>query len=180
MKILKDNIQTILFIVFEAVVGILLLTNPEAFTRTVIILFGIVLFVIGVICLVRFLNDRKRPVNNPLALIISVISLVFGAVCMFFSGAIIGLITAIAIIYGVILLIAGVCKIQNYFQSKKSGLAVSKVSIISGIIAIVLGIIVAVYPKSAAFSVWIVAGIVLLVNAAVDILSLILTARNRK
>lgn len=180
MKSLKANLQTVLLIVFEVAVGILLLVNPEEFTRTVIIIFGIVLLLLGITYLVRFLREKKNNINNSPSLIVAAVSLIFGTVCVLLSETIIDLLTAIAVIYGIILVISGIYKLQHYFQSKKSKLLVSKVSIISGLLAIILGFIIVVYPQDAAFSVWMLAGIMLLTEAVIDFISLIQTARNNK
>ena len=177
MKIIKINIPIILLIVFEVAVGILLLVNPEVFTRTVIILFGIVLLLIGITCFIRYLLEKKENIVDPLALLTAVVTLVIGAVCCFCSDAIIGFITAIAIIYGVILVISGIYKLHNYFERKKAGVTMSKVSVASGVIAIVLGILIAVFPQNAVFSIWQVAGILLILEAFIDFLSIVQVIR---
>ena len=173
MKVLKVNISIIILILFEAAVGILLLVNPEAFTRMIIILFGIILLAIGVTYLIQYLLEKKEDINNPLFLLIAIVALTIGAVCSFCSGAIIGLITAIAIIYGVILIILGIYKLHNYHCTKKAGFPVSKISFISGAIAVILGIVITVYPKNAALSIWQLAGIMLIIEAVIDFISII-------
>ena len=176
MESFKLNIQDIFLVLFEAAVGILLLINPEAFTRTVIILLGLILIVIGITYLIRYMQDKKMDKDNPIIMLIAVVTLVAGIVCVFFSGAIIGLITAIAIIFGVILIISGVYKLHNYYLTKKKGAPVSTVSIVSGIVAAILGVVIIIYPKDAAFSVWQVAGIMLLIEAVIDFLSIVQVA----
>lgn len=180
MELLKLNIQDILLILLEAAVGILLLTNPEAFTRTVIILFGLILLVIGLTYLIRYLREKKTEHNNPVILLIAIVTLIAGAVGVFFSNAIIGLITAIAIIYGVVLVISGVYKLHKFFLAQRKELPVSIASLISGIIAIILGLVIAIYPKDAALSVWQIAGIVLIVEALIDFFSIAQVAQKKK
>ena len=178
MKTLKENGQTLLLIVFEAVVGVMLLVNPEGFTKTVIIIFGALFLILGVISLVRFLRDKKENINNPLAITAAVVSLIFGVIFAFFSDAVINLIAAIAVIYGVAFAISGIFKLQNYFQSKKIGLPVSKISILSGVLAVAVGVLIMLYPKDAAISVWMLTGILLLAEAVVDVFSVIRSAKN--
>ncbi len=173
MKQFKASIPTLLLIAFEVSVGILLLVNPEAFTRTVIILFGIVLLVIGLTYLLRYLRVRKE--EDFASLGIAVASLVVGVVCTFFSGVILGLIAAIAVIYGMILLISGIYKLCAYFRGKKAQLPVSPISVASGVLAILLGMVLIIYPEGLALSVWQIAGIMLLVEAVLDIISVINT-----
>lgn len=180
MKTLKANFRTILLIVFEAAVGILLFVKPEAFTTTIIVTFGIVMLILGVINLVRFLRDRKDGISNAPAIITAVISLILGVFGTFFSGFIIGLIAAVAVIYGIILIVSGVYKLQSYFEVKKAGFPVSKVCVVSGVIAVILGIVVVVYPKDAVFSVWMLTGIMMFTEAVIDVIALLLAARSNK
>lgn len=177
MKILKANFRTILLILFEAAVGILLFVDPEAFTTAVIITFGIVMLILGVTNLVRYLREKKNEINNVPALITAVVSLALGVFCAFFSGVIISLIAAVAVIYGIILIVSGVYKLQSYFELKKADLPVSKANAVSGIIAVILGIVIAVYPKDAVFSVWMLTGIMMLAEAVIDIIAVILAAK---
>lgn len=168
MKYLKTNVPIILMILFEAAVGILLLVNPEGFTRTIIILFGVILLAIGLTYLMRYMSAKKEEINDPLSLVVAIVALAIGVICTFRSDLIFGLITAVAIIYGVILVIVGACKLHNYHSAKKIGAPVSAINVVSGLIAVILGIVITVYPKNAALSVWQIAGIILLLEAAVD------------
>lgn len=177
---LKANIPIILLILFEAAVGILLLVNPETFTRAIIIFFGIILLAIGLIYLIRYLRQKKENILDPVALVVAIVALAIGAVCTFCSGAIINLILAIAIIYGVILLLSGIYKLQNFFLVRKAGLPISIVSAASGVVAVVLGIVVMIYPKDVAISVWQVAGIMLILEAIIDFLSIIQVVRTKR
>ena len=180
MKSLKSNLMNFMMIAFEIAVGILLLVDPEGFTTTVIVIFGATLLVIGAIFLFRYLGDRKEGNNNVLAICISSLSFIIGIVFTFFSGAIIGLITAIAVVYGIIIAVSGGYKLYVYFLFVKTDIPVSKISIISSIFAIVLGIVIIIYPKDWALTVWQLAGILLLVESAIDIASTVQTFRISK
>lgn len=180
MKSFKVNIPIILLIILEIAVGILLLVNPETFTQAVIVVFGIGLFAVGVIYLLQYFLEKKGDVkHNILPLIVGAVSLIVGAVCAICSGMILGLDQVIAVVYGVVLLVTGVYKLYNFFKAKKNGVPVSKVSIISGLIAIVLGIVIVIYPKDATFTVWQITGIVLIVEAVVDCLSIVQVLRSK-
>lgn len=180
MKLLKVNIPIILLVLFEMAVGILLLRDPDGFTRTVIILFGAVLLVIGLTYLIRFLKAKKEGVNRPLALIVAILAFLVGAFCAFLSGVILKLITAVAILYGIMLAISGIYKIYNFIQVKKLKLPVSAVNILSGILAVALGVLIILYPHGAVITVWKLAGILLFVEAVVDILTIVLAVRINK
>lgn len=183
MKSLKVNIPLILLIVLEIAVGILLLVNPETFTQAVIIIFGIGLLSVGIIYLLQYLLEKKGDLkSNLLPLIVGAVSIIVGIVCALCSGAIVKLDQAVAIVYGVILAITGVYKLYNFFKSKKNAIAVSKVSILSGLIAIVLGVVIVIYPKQdgMTLSVWQITGIVLIIEAVVDCLSVVQLFKTKK
>ena len=71
----KRHLPVILLILFEIAVGVLLLTNPEAFTTAVIIIFGAVCVVIGLIYFIKYLRARKREDGSVLMLIGAIFSI---------------------------------------------------------------------------------------------------------
>ena len=180
MKTLKANVPTILLILFEITVGILLLVSPEAFTMAVIIFFGIIFLAIGIIYLLRYLREKKENIIDMLSMAVAIVALTIGAVCTFCSGAILNLILAIAIIYGVILVLSGIYKLQNYFLARKAGIPISTISAVSGGIAVLLGLVIMLYPKDVALSVWQVAGIMLILEAVIDLVSIVQIFRVKK
>lgn len=177
MKALKQSLPIILMLLFEITVGIMLLINPESFTNMIIILFGVVLLLIGIVDLIKFFAARKKGKTNILTIIASVISLILGIICAFFSPFVMSLFAVIAIVYGVILIVSGVFKAQNYLQSRKEEHKLSIVTIISAVLSIILGIIVAVNPFGTTIIMWRFTGIVLLVESVVDCAAVILSAR---
>ena len=89
----------------------------------------------------------------------------------------IGLIKAVAILYGVMLVISGIYKIYNYIQIRKLKLPVSAMNVVSGVLAAALGIVVILYPHTAVITVWQLTGILLIVEAVLDILTIGLAVR---
>ena len=98
---LKRHLPVILLILFEIAVGVLLLTNPEAFTNAVIIIFGAVCVVIGLIYFFKYLRARKREDASVLMLIGAIFSLTLGLFSIIASPLIITFFTFIAIMYAV-------------------------------------------------------------------------------
>jgi len=178
MKALKNNLPVILFILFELAVGILLLINPEAFTKTVLICFGIVLIVIGLIYLIRVLKDKTEG-TSAITLIISIASLAAGAVCALFPSFVMGLFAVVAIIYGVILIVSGVYKAKNYNDAKKDGATVPVISLISAVISVVLGVVIIINPFNTIHVLWIFAGISLIFEAVLDFIAVLLNSKTK-
>ena len=182
MQALKNNLPVILLIALEVLIGIFLLMNPEGFTRAVIIIFGVVMLLTGIAHLIRYFRGRKAGVSSGFTMGVAIVALVIGAVCVFASGAIIGLISIIAILYGIILIIAGCFKVQSFFDVRRVGLTNTGtiLMLISGIIMIVFGVILIIHPFGTIEVLLQVAGVILIIEAVLDVVFLILSAKNAK
>ena len=80
MKKIRLALPVLLTAVFEIVFGVLLFKDPETFTRTVLMLFGIMLLGVGIVSLVRYLKDTRQGGNsfvNSLTLAAAIVSLSF-------------------------------------------------------------------------------------------------------
>lgn len=176
MKKFRQILPVILLTLFEMAVGILLLVNPEGFTNAVIIAFGVAMLVIGVIHFIKYFVDRKDGTESPLTIISAVILLLIGAVCAFASSAVMGLFSVIVIIYGVMLIVSGVYKISFFATLKKAGALTSPFMLISAVLGIILGVVVIIFSFQTAMIVWQIAGVSLIVEAAIDLISVIHTA----
>ena len=172
---LKRQLPVILLILFEIAVGVLLLINPEAFTTAVIIIFGVICIVIGLIYLIKYLRGRKQEDGSILMLIGALFALTLGLFSVIASPLIITLFTFIAIMYAVIMIVSGLIKIQNYVMNKRSHRPVSVITMISAVIAVVLGVVILFNPFETTHILWMVVGISILVEAAFDITSIIFT-----
>ncbi|MBQ3692912.1 MAG: DUF308 domain-containing protein, partial [Clostridia bacterium] len=86
----------------------------------------------------------------------------------------------IAVIYGIILLVSGVFKMQDFFQAKKYEPYVPIVIFLSAAVSVVLGLIIIINPFETTLLVFRFAGISMLVGAATDIITLILIAKSLK
>ncbi len=175
MKRLREELPIVLLFLFEALVGVLLLTAPEKFTRAIVILFGILLLLLFALYLYRFIRAKKEGFTDAAALIIFIASGVLGLICAVFPGTVTGLIAVIAVLYGLILLIGGIFKLQSYALARNTELAASPVLLASGVLSVIAGVVVILFPKDAAFTVFQIAGVLLIIEAAADLISLIHT-----
>lgn len=178
MASLKKNIPVILFILFELIVGILLLVNPEAFTKAVIIFFGIVMVVIGIVYIIRYLREKNTPQESKgTTLVLAIIALVIGLICIVLTNVIIGIFAMVAILYGVILIISGIFKIKAYHDSKKEGYSVSFLMLLSAVIAVVLGVIIVINPFTSFYLLWMFIGLALIIEAVIDLIAVIMAKK---
>lgn len=185
MSSARANLPIFILAAVEIAIGIMLIINPVGFQFLLIRIIGIALMVLGVIFLIRFITGRKNPQivdengkgaggSNPATLIIAIIAIAFGIICTFFTGWILGLFAFFAIVLGIFLVVFGILKIKNFVDRKKSQFETSPLSIIGAILCIIIGILVVVNPFGAANTIWIIAGVALIITAVVDILSMIL------
>ena len=144
MKALKNYLPVILFILFELAFGILLIFSKDTVTKTVLICFGIILAIIGVIYLIRFFREKKQPEKTSyLNLPLSIVSIAAAIFCIVYALAASepNKASFISIIYGAIFIVLGFYKAKTYNDSKKEGAGVSAFSLISGVLSAVFGIV---------------------------------------
>ena len=172
MKFISKSIPILAMILFEMIVGIMLFINPEAFTKTVIIFFGVIMLVIGIVNLIRFFRERKDDYTNATSLICGCAALIVGITCAFFTDFVMSLFAVAVVIYGVMLVISGVYKLQTWMSLRKAELYPSVLMPISAAAAIVCGLIIVFNPFDAMEGAWMFSGVVLIVEAVIDLLSL--------
>ncbi len=178
MKTWKQNLPVVLLIAFELAVGILLFIEPEKFTKAIIIGFGALLLVIGLVYLIRFFTERKQlGVHSWGMLILSICTLIAGCVLTFAAEFILGLFAVLAVLYGIFLVIAGLYKGRIYFELQHFGLPVSIVLLFSAILSIGLGCLLVLHPFESTVTLWRIAGVSWMVEAIGDALALVLGAR---
>ncbi|MBQ3693143.1 MAG: DUF308 domain-containing protein, partial [Clostridia bacterium] len=83
MKIFRENMHTIIMILFQAAIGILLLMNPDTFTRAVLTAFGVVMLIIGVTHIIKYFKRKNESLFPALRLISGIISLIIGVIFTF-------------------------------------------------------------------------------------------------
>ncbi len=178
MRFLKGNLSVILFVLMEIAIGILLLTDPEGFAAAIVVGVGIALLAIAVVYLVRFFYDKARyGKTNGTALALAVPTFIFGCICAFLPGWVLGLFALVAVFCGVMLLLSGALKAMAYVDAKKMDLPISYLVLVSAILSAILGIVIIINPFVAVKYLWVFMGIALLCEAAVDLTAVCLGVR---
>lgn len=203
MEKFKKLLPALLLILFEIVVGILLLVNPKEFTIAVFIIFGVVLIVCALVLLIRYLKERKNaekayadaqkkakkdgkasaaelPKVNVLLLIAAIATFIFGALFVFGSKVLADWTKLLVIFFGAIMIIKGIFKIAEYVSLRKEGWSVSVLRLIVGILSIAAGVVMMIFNESIRDALYTVAAVVLLIEAGLDIVTLILGFRMTK
>ncbi len=177
MKALKRNINILAVCIFETIVGILLLINPDAFTSAVIVIAGIVLMAAGLYSSVRYFKEDPAKASVGQLLMMGLMLLLAGAFCVFRSNWFIETLPILTVIYGVVILAVGFCKVQVSIDMIRIKNKKWYLFAISAVLSVICALVVFANPfgDDSLASLWIFTGVALLVLAALDIASLILS-----
>ena len=176
---LKRNLGSVAMSLAEIIIGILLLVNPVAFTSGIIVAFGIVLMIMGVSKTIKYFRTEpeEAAVNQILAK--GLLMLLAGAFCAFHSHWFIATFPVLTLVYGVVILITGITKVQwtiDIIRMKRSKWFWAA---ISAAISIVCGVVIITSPFSTTAVLWMFIGISLIVEAVFDMIGSIFGNRER-
>lgn len=172
MKFMKQHANSIILCLFEILVGILLLINPEKFTTAIVSVFGIVLIAVGLICVIGYFRmDAVRAAASQ-SLLKGLSALIAGIFCVTRSDWFIAAFPVLAILYGVAVLISGLVKIQWAVNIIRLKLGKWGLPALSAVISLICSIVILKNPFGAAYILWIFTGISLIVEAVLDIAAL--------
>ena len=171
MEKLKKHLPMIIIIALELVVGILLFISPELFTKAMSIIIGIALLGLGIFFLVRIFTGRETGPMSWLAIVISVVAMTVGVFCTFFFDKVIAI---VGVFYGLMLIIAAIVKVKAYFDFNRAGIYASPLRLIGAFVSLVLGVLILINPFKAIETFWVFTGISLIVQAILDVVTLVL------
>lgn len=177
MKNLKSNVNGIFLCIFEIAVGILLLINPIAFTAGIITGGGVILLVTGVIGIVKYFRTEAKEAASGQYLVKGLVALMAGAFCAFKSDWFIVTFPALTIIYGIVVLITGLGKVQLTFDMIRKKNKKWFLGIISALLSVICAVIILNNPFASAAVLWMFTGISMIAEAVIDIIALIVSAR---
>lgn len=172
MKFLKQHTNSIILCLFEILVGILLLINPEKFTTAIVSAFGIVLIAVGLICVIGYFRADAVRAAASQSLFKGLFALIAGIFCVTQSDWFIAAFPVLAILYGVAVLIAGLVKIQWTVDIIRLRMGKWTLPALSAAISLICSIIILKNPFGAVYVLWIFTGISLIVEAVLDIAAL--------
>ncbi len=177
MKILKQNGNTIILCIIEALAGILLLINPMHFTAGIIIAAGVALMVDGLLNVIRYFRSSPEEAAASRLLMRGLVALLAGGFCAFNPGWFVAAFPVIAILYGITILIVGLGKVQNTMDMIRMKNPKWWWGAISAVISIVCALVIISNPFSSTVVLWWFAGISLIVEAVFDLVTLIMSRK---
>ena len=177
---LKRNLSSVGMSLAEIIIGILLLVNPVAFTSGIIITFGITLMIMGIGTTVKYFHTEPEEAAVGQILVKGLLMLLAGAFCTFNSHWFIATFPVLTLVYGVVILITGITKIQwtmDIIRMKRSKWFWMA---ISAVISILCGIVIIISPFSTTAVLWMFVGVSLIVEAIFDMIGGIFGNREKK
>ena len=180
MKALKENLSGIIVCLLELVIGLLLLINPVGFTSGIIITLGILLCLNGLSNCIKYFRADVKEASKGQFLTKGLIAVLAGAFCVFNTDWFIVTFSALTVIYGVIVLLASIQKIQLCVDLLRKKRKKWYLAAISAVISLVCAVIILKNPFSSTTLIWIVAGISLILEAIFDMYTLMENCRKQE
>ena len=177
MKALKENTGGIVMCLFEILVGILLLINPVSFTSGIIIGLGVILLALGAMGVIAYFRLEPIEAARRQTLTKGLVIITAGLFCIFQTHWFIVTFPLLTILYGVIILLTGIAKIQwavDMLRMKKPNWFLAA---IASALSILLAIIILLNPFSSTIFLWRFVAITLILGAILDILALIFSRK---
>ena len=179
MKTIKENFGNMIMSLGELLIGILLLIKPISFTKVIIILVGTILLVLGIINIVKYFTTNILQAIKEKSLSTGLILTTIGLFCVLRTNWFIITFPVLTIMYGTMIFIIGLKKVEwsiNLVRLKRKHWFVVGLSALT---SIMFAIIIITNPFSTTTILWQFTGIVLIVEAILDIIALVFESRNK-
>ena len=175
MKFIKKNLISILICIFELVVGVLLLVDPKMFTSAIIMGGGIVLIVLGVLFIIKYFRAEPDVGAKEQSLVKGLALVIGGAFFVMSASRFLTIFEFLSILYGAVILLVGLSKIQSAVDLIRIKHDQWFWNAISAAITLICAAIILAKPFATTAVLWIFTGIVLIVEAGFDIVTIFLT-----
>ena len=170
----RKNLANLILCLGELIVGVLLLVNPEGFTQAIVMAFGVVVAVLGVLNVIRYFRAEPMAAAMERRLVYGLGQLALGAFFLTQSGWLVRIVETLTRLYGVAVLVLALFRIQQFVDARR--LKLPRGGMVSGITALftlAYAAMILFMPETT----WMFIGIMLLLEAIMDILILLLERR---
>lgn len=180
MKTIKMNMKEIIFCIAELVLGILLLINPVSFTSGIIVLLGVGILATGILFGYKYFRMNAEQAKKGNLLTWCILLILIGCFCILRTDWFIATFPVLTVIYGIIMLVAGVSKIQTMVDMLRLHNNKWFWAGINALVSIVCAIVILWSPFTSTAFLWIFAGVSLIVEAVLDIVTIFLAYIGKK
>lgn len=169
--------ENLLSALMYVVVGGLLVVFPTSIAKSICYTIAIVVIAIGVVKIISFLLKEEQEGFTRTGLVSGIVFIAIGTFIAIRSKAVI---SVIPFILGILILFSGISKLQYALQLRKYSEDKNHVMMITAVINIVLGILLAFNPFRAARLMLIILGICMIATGLSDMVSAIYFYRKLK
>lgn len=173
MKTKKTGVGGVMAGLFKVLVGVLLLINPVGFTTGIIVASGIVLCVAGVASIISYFRMDPLLGMGTQKLQRGLCYLAGGIFCVCKSEWFIVTFPILTILYGVMVLVTGLGKIQLLVDMLRLKWKRWYLAAISAVVSLACAAVILLNPFSSTAVLWNFTGIVVIVDAVLDIITVL-------
>lgn len=177
---IKEKLSVIVLSIVEIIAGILLLTSPVGLTAWIIVIAGFILAAAGVLKIIGYFRVPAEEAVLQRSLAFGILAVLLGVCCMFRSEWFIALFPLLTTLYGIMVLISGVVKVQwtadmIRLEKRRWGWMA-----LSAVVTVICAIIILRHPFAAAATLWMFIGITMIIEAVIDIIAVIFIRKDKK
>lgn len=177
---LKRSLGGLAMSLAELIIGILLLINPVGFTSGIIVTLGVVMLFWGVGSVIKYFCTKPEKAAADRSLEKGLTTLLAGAFCTFRSHWFLATFPVLTWIYGVVILLIGMKKLQWMADSIRLKRSRWFLAGISAAASILCGIVIITSPFRTTALLWMFIGISLIVEAIFDMVGAIFGNREKR
>lgn len=178
MEKIRKSLGKLIVCAAEAAVGVILLIDPEGFTKVVLIAAGILLCVLGALAGISYFRMEPEDAALSQELVRGLTFLAAGVFLIYKAEWVVYHLMPITIIYGVAALLAGIVKLQWTVDMARLKTGMWQSSAIASALSIILAVVVLTNPFSVRKTLWVFAGVTLIVTAVSTLFSAFLQPKN--
>lgn len=171
MKTSKASI--IILSLCEVIVGILLLVNPVGFTTGILIFLGLVLLILGVTNVVQYFRATPQRAAIEQKMSRGLLEILVGLFLVLKSGWFLATFPILTILYGIGTLLTGITKVQWTVDQIRLKMKKWFWTALGAVLTIVCAVIILCNPFSSTAVLWTFIAVILIVEAAIDIIAAI-------
>lgn len=171
---MQKYLNGILLTLGELLVGILLLIKPVGFSTGILIAVGIAMAVMGVTRIKRYLSLKTEDAVHSHDLSAGLLLLLLGFFTIVKTEWIVNMFPALTSLYGILMLASGLFKVEmtvNMLRLKRGNVLWMG---ISTAVTLIVAVVILMNPFTAVSTLWIFIGAALLVEAVLDVLTMVL------
>ena len=176
MNKLKNKKGELVLSLVELVIGILLLIKPVGFTSGIIVVIGLLLAAKGIKSIVQYFKMKPAEASKEQLLSKGLIGTLIGCFCMFRSQWFIATFPVLTMIYGVMILLLGMSKIQKMADMLRTKEKYWYLAGIAAVLSIIFAIVILANPFASTAALWIFVAISVIAEAILDFCTAFVTA----